>query len=108
VGFDLAVYAIDGKLSFAAEQNGMPLKKGFFGVVHGRRLQLTVPTSNGAIAPTLFRATIARTGGWLRTPSTCPPSGHWTAHARFQGLTAVGGTPVGAGRTLAEHLSCHR
>jgi hypothetical protein len=54
VTFDLAVYAVRGRLYFAGERGGVPLKQGFFGVPSGRRLVLTVPTMNGAIEPTLF------------------------------------------------------
>ena len=56
VGFDLSVYAIDGRLYFAGSRAGVPLKTGFYGDAKGRRLVLTVPTSGGAIAPTLFEA----------------------------------------------------
>ena len=109
VRFDLGVYAVRGSLFFAGERDGVPLKQGFFGVASGRRLALTVPTSNGAIAPTLFEARIpaAATGtAWLRTPKRCPTTRRWVAEATFQGLTAVGGTPVGAAQTVQAESPC--
>jgi hypothetical protein len=98
VGFDLAIYAVRGKLVFASG------KQSFDGVAHGRRLALTVPTLNGAIAPTLFRARIDR--HIVRTPRTC--SGAWKFRATFQGLTAVDGSPVGPSQHLAHRESCRR
>ena len=56
VGFDLSVYAIDGRLFFAGSRDGVSLKTGFYGEAKGRRLVLTVPTNGGAVAPTLFEA----------------------------------------------------
>jgi hypothetical protein len=97
VGFDLAVYAVRGKLVFAAG------KQSFDGVAHGRRLALTVPTLNGAIAPTLFRAKLDR--HVVRTPRTCRRGG-WKFGATFQGLTAVGGSPVGPDQHLSYTESC--
>jgi hypothetical protein len=97
VGFDLAVYAVRGKLLFAAG------KQSFSGVAHSRRLALTVPTLNGAIAPTLFRARIDR--HIVRTPRTCH-GGQWRFGAAFQGLTAVGGSPVGPGQHLSHRQRC--
>jgi hypothetical protein len=112
VSFDLAVYAVRGKLFFAGQRAGMPLKQGFFGVPSGRRLVLTVPTMGGAIAPTLFEARIgAQTGSpaWLRTPENCPRSGRWVARATFQGLTAPGGDPVGPSQRVRDTTPCtHR
>ena len=96
VGFDLAVYAVRGKLVFAAGQQS------FDGVAHGRKLALTVPTLNGAIAPTLFRAKLDR--HLLRAPRAC--SGTWKFGATFQGLTAVGGSPVGAAQHLSYRQRC--
>lgn len=104
--FDLAIYAIDGKLFFAGERDGVPLKVGFEGVVRGRTIALTVPTMNGRIAPTLFRASIERTGDWLRTPKKCPAGGKWKSMATFQGLTAVDGTAVGERQTLTGTTPC--
>ena len=109
VRFDLGVYAVRGSLFFAGERDGVPLKQGFFGVASGRRLALTVPTSNGAIAPTLFEARIpaaAAGTAWLRTPKRCPSTHRWVAEATFQGLTAVGGTPVGAAQTVQAESPC--
>ena len=97
VGFDLAAYAVRGRLFFAAG------KQGFWGVGHGRRLALTTPTLNGMIAPTLFRARIDR--ALLRTPRTCR-GGDWRFGATFQGLTAIDGTPVGAAQHLAYRQAC--
>jgi hypothetical protein len=109
VRFDLGIYAVRGRVFFAGERDGVPLKQGFFGVATGRRLALTVPTANGAIAPTLFEARIpATTAGrpWLRTPPRCPRAGAWVSRATFQGLTAVDGTPVGAAQTLRGESPC--
>jgi hypothetical protein len=111
VQFDLAVYAVRGRLFFAGERGGVPLEQGFFGVASGRRLALTVPTANGAIAPTLFEARIAakRSGAaWLRTPARCPVGRRWTATATFQGMTAVAGAPVGPAQTLEATSACRR
>lgn len=96
VAFDLAVYAVRGRLLFAAG------KQGFWGVAHGRRLALTVPTLNGTIAPTLFRAKIDR--HFLRTPRTC--RGTWRFGAAFQGLTGIDGSPVGAVQQLSDTERC--
>src|SRR3712207_7010326 len=63
----------------SGERGGVPLKQGFFGVPSGRKLLLTVPTMNGAIAPTLFEAHIgARPGAsaWLDRKSTRLNSSH--------------------------------
>jgi hypothetical protein len=106
VVFDLSAYAIGGRLYFAGSRDGVPLKTGFEGVAKGRRIALTVPTANGAIAPTLFRARIDAAGGWLRTPRSCPHSGHWTARGVFQGLSAIDGAPLGDSRTLTDALAC--
>jgi len=109
VRFDLGVYAVRGTLFFAGERDGAPLKQGFSGVATGRRLALTVPTSNGAIAPTLFEARIpahAAGAAWLRTPKRCPGTRRWIARATFQGLTAVGGAPVGGAQTLQAESPC--
>ncbi len=111
VAFDLAVYAIDGRLFFAGSLGGMPLKTGFYGDARGRRLALTVPTNGGAIAPTLFEAELHATttgAAWLRTPPNCARSGRWIARGVFQGLTAVDGMPIGASRTLVDRLRCRR
>jgi hypothetical protein len=96
VAFDLSVYAVRGKLLFAAG------KQGFWGVAHGRRLALTVPTLNGMIAPTLFRAKIDR--HFLHTPRTC--RGTWKFGAAFQGLTGVDGAPIGAAQHLSHKERC--
>jgi hypothetical protein len=111
VTFDLAVYAVRGRLFFAGERDGVSLEQGFYGVASGRRLKLTVPTATGAVAPTLFEARIApaRSGAaWLRTPKRCPASRPWVATATFRGLTAADGTPVGSAQTLATTSSCRR
>jgi hypothetical protein len=96
VGFDLSVYAVRGKLFFASG------KQGFWGVGSGRKLALTVPTLNGTIAPTLFRAGIDR--AFLRTPRSC--HGTWKFGAAFQGLTGIDGSPVGPSQHLAHRQSC--
>ena len=88
VGFDLGVYAIRGRLFFAAESNGQSLKRGFWGTAHGRRLALVVPTFDGRIAPTLFRARIDA-GAWLRTPDRCPRSDRWRFTGEFAPLWSV-------------------
>src|SRR5581483_6273712 len=50
VHFDVGIYAVRGKLVFAAERDGMPLKQSFKGFASGKRtLKLTVPTLNGSI-----------------------------------------------------------
>jgi hypothetical protein len=95
VAFDLAVYAVRGKLLFASG------KQGFWGVASGRRLALTVPTLNGMIAPTLFRAQLDHV---VRTPRTC--HGHWRFRATFQGLTGVDGSPVGPAQHLSDAQRC--
>jgi hypothetical protein len=97
VGFDLAVYAVRGKLVFAAG------RQSFDGVAHGRKLALIVPTLNGAIAPTLFRAKLDR--HIVRTPRICR-RGHWKFGATFQGLTAVDGSPVGPAQHLTYRQRC--
>jgi hypothetical protein len=109
VSFDLAVYAVRGKLFFAGQRAGMPLKQGFIGVPSGRKLVLTVPTMGGAIAPTLFEARIDAHAGsraWLKTPERCPRSGHWVARGTFQGLTAPGGDPVGPSQRVRDTTPC--
>lgn len=110
--FDIGIYAVRGHLVFAAEQNGTPLKQSFRGIAQGRRLELDVPTLNGMIAPTGFTARIAAGHGaapWLRTPSTCPASSHWTITGHFQGFSAV--TPpshaVTPAQTITAKLPCH-
>jgi hypothetical protein len=95
VGFDLAAYAVRGKLFFASG------KQGFWGVAHGRKLALTVPTLNGMIAPTLFRARLDHV---VRTPRTC--HGRWRFGATFRGLTAVDGSPVGPAQHLSDSQRC--
>src|SRR4051812_10883261 len=97
VGFDLAVYAVRGKLLFAAG------RQSFSGVLHGRRLALPAPTLNGAIAPTLFHARIDR--HFLRTPRTCR-GGRWKFGATFQGLTDVDGSTIGAAQHLSYRQRC--
>jgi hypothetical protein len=113
VHFDIGIYAVRGRLVFAAEQGGKPLRQSFLGVARGTSLQLSVPTLNGSIAPTGFNASIrARPGGkgWLRTPSQCPKSGHWTATGRFQGVSsaAPGASAVTPAQTLTDRLPCHQ
>jgi hypothetical protein len=109
--FDIGIYAVRGELVFAAEQNGKPLKQAFHGIAHGARLELTVPTLNGMIAPTGFRARIPAGHGptpWLRTPASCPTSAHWTITGHFQGFSAAAppSHPVTAAQTLTEKLPC--
>jgi hypothetical protein len=105
------VYAFPGKLSFAAEQHGVPLRQGFFGMISGRRITLNTPTANGTIKPTLFTATIAahrRSGHTLiETPMRCPANRKWTISSTFQALTAsTGGHPVGPRQTVITHSRC--
>lgn len=109
--FDIGIYAVRGQLVFAAEQNGKPLKQSFRGVARGTRLELTVPTLNGMIAPTGFTARISAGRGatpWLRTPARCPASGHWTVTGHFQGFSAAAppSHPVTAAQTLTQRLPC--
>jgi hypothetical protein len=108
--FELAVHAIRGRLFFAAERDGMPLKQGFWGTARGRQLDLVVPTFGGRIAPTLFRARIAaRPSGaeWLRTPRHCPATRRWRFHASFAGLADLTSTaPLGAVRRLDDTTPC--
>jgi hypothetical protein len=111
VSYDLGIYAFPGKLSFAAERYGVPLRQGFFGVISGRRITLDTPTATGAIKPTLFAATIAahnRSGhALIETPRQCPTGGTWTISSTFQALTAVaGGHPVGRRETVMAHSPC--
>lgn len=111
-GFELAVYAIRGRLFFAGERAGVPLAQGFWGTAYGRRLTLDVPTFGGRIAPTHFEAHIDRRpagADWLRTPDRCPASRRWRFAARFTGLSAVtGGTPVGVEQRLRSSSACRR
>jgi hypothetical protein len=109
--FDIGIYAVRGALVFAAEQHGEPLKQAFRGVARGARLELTVPTLNGMIAPTGFTARIAagpRATPWLRTPARCPASGHWTIIGHFQGFSAAAppSHPVTPAQTLTQKLPC--
>lgn len=111
VHFDLVAFNFPGRIDFAAESNGMPLKQGFFGRILSRRLILDVPTSNGAIAPTRFEAHIGarkRAGRrYVRTPRTCPRGGRWRFVTTFTGLTApAGGTPTGSTHTLRDTSRC--
>jgi hypothetical protein len=109
--FDIGIYAVRGQLVFAAEQNGKPLKQSFRGVARGARLELTVPTLNGMIAPTGFTARIPaghRATPWLRTPPSCPASRHWTITGHFQGFSAAAppSHPVTPAQTLTQKLPC--
>jgi hypothetical protein len=110
VHFDVGIYAVRGHLVFAAERDGVPLKQSFKGIASGRKLKLAVPTLNGTIAPTRFEARIpahAATGAWLRTPATCPRSGHWTSRGIFQGRTAAdGGKPTGPRQVRTDKQRC--
>jgi hypothetical protein len=110
VMFDLGVYAVRGRLLFAAERDGVGLRQAFAATARGRRLTFVVPTAGGAISPTLFRTRIVPSGdgaGWLRTPRRCPGSHHWRFTATFTGLTAPeGGTPVGAVQRLRDRQRC--
>jgi hypothetical protein len=109
--FDIGIYAVRRQLVFAAEQNGKPLKQSFRGVAHGARLALTVPTLNGMIAPTGFRASIPAGHGpipWLRTPARCPAASRWTITGHFQGFSAASppSHPVTPAQTLIQKLPC--
>jgi hypothetical protein len=111
VHFDIGIYAVRGHLVFAAERGGLPLKQSFVGIAEGARLVLTVPTLGGTIAPTGFDASIpARPGGkvWLLTPAQCPPSGHWKALGRFQGVSSAdpGAPAVTPSQTLVDRMPC--
>ena len=111
VRYDVGIYAFPGKLSFAAEQNGVSLKQGFFGVITGRHITLDTPTANGTIKPTLFTATIAahnRSGhALITTPTRCPANGRWTIISTFQALAAIsGGKPTGPRQTVTTTSPC--
>ena len=111
VHFDIGIYAVRGRLVFAAERGGLPLKQSFLGVARGARLLLTVPTLAGRIAPTGFDARIPARPGvneWLRTPEQCPRSGHWTTVGHFQGVSSAGpdGRPVTHAQTLVDRIPC--
>ena len=111
VHFDIGIYAVRGRLVFAAEQGGMPLKQSFDGVARGTRLVLTVPTLGGQIAPTGFDASIPAQpgrGAWLLTPARCPQSGHWTVVGRFQGVSSADATalPVTQAQTRVDRMPC--
>lgn len=111
VHFDIGIYAVRGRLVFAAERGGTPLKQSFDGVARGTRLVLTVPTLGGQIAPTRFDARIPAQPGraaWLLTPARCPQSGHWTVVGRFQGVSSadVGARPVTQAQTLVDRMPC--
>jgi hypothetical protein len=108
VHFDVAIYSVRGKLVFAAERDGVPLKQSFKGLASGRRtLKLTVPTLNGSIDPTRFEATIPAQAAWLTTPPRCPRSGHWTSRGIFQGRTAAeGGQPTGPRQVRTDMQRC--
>lgn len=111
VHFQIGIYAVRGRLVFAAERGGQPLKQSFVGVARGARLVLTVPTLGGRIAPTGFDARIPRRPGgnaWLRTPAHCPRSGHWTAVGRFQGVSSAGpgGHAITPAQTLVHRMPC--
>jgi hypothetical protein len=112
VVFDLGAYAIRGRLFFAGERFGQPLRQGFWGTATGRRLALVVPTAAGAVAPTLFRARIpARPGGavWLRTPARCPAGGNWRFAAAFAPLASVDQmAPIGPVQRLDAASACRR
>jgi hypothetical protein len=110
VAFDLSVYAIRGRLFFAGERDGQPLKQGFWGTAHRRTLDLVLPTLDGRIAPTLFRARlVAHPDGttWLRTPSRCPAGHRWRVKASFAGLADLTSTePLGEVRRRSDTISC--
>lgn len=112
VRYDLAIYAFPGKLDFAAEQMGRPLKAGFFGVISGRRITFDVTTAGGTIAPTEFLAVLPQTSHHgrtlVRTPSSCPRRAKWTSLVRVQALTAAtGGHPSGPAQTVKAVTACH-
>jgi hypothetical protein len=110
VAFDLSVYAVRGRLFFAGERDGKPLKQGFWGTAHRRTLDLVVPTLDGRIAPTLFRARIsAHPDGatWLRTPGSCPAGHRWRVKASFAGLAGLNATdPLGHVRRRTDTIAC--
>lgn len=112
VHYDLAIYAFPGKLDFAAELMGKPLKVGFFGVISGRRITFDVTTAGGTIAPIEFLAVLPQTSHHgrvlVRTPSSCPQGGKWTSRVKVQALTAVtGGQPTGPAQTVKAATPCH-
>jgi hypothetical protein len=109
VVFDLGIYAVRGRLLFAAERDGVGLRQAFAATASGRRLTFVVPTAGGAISPTLFRMHVSAPGspGWLRTPARCPGSDRWRFTATFTGLTAPeDGTPVGGQQRLRDRQRC--
>ncbi|MGZ8457916.1 MAG: hypothetical protein ACXWZ4_15040 [Gemmatirosa sp.] len=110
IGFDLSVYAIRGQLFFAAELDGRPLKRGFWATADGRRLALVVPTFDGQIAPTLFRARIdagAVGRPWLRTPGRCPRPARWRVVGAFAPLWSIyDTTPLAPAQVLRGGSAC--
>ena len=107
--FDLGVYAVRGRLLFAAERDGVGLRQAFAATARGRRLTFVVPTAGGAISPTLFRTRITAPDDarWLRTPHRCPRGGDWRFAATFTGLSAPeGGMQVGAMQRLRAGQRC--
>ncbi len=111
VHFDLVAYNFPGRIHFAAEKDGKPLKQGFYGTVAGRTLTLDVPTAGGAIAPTLFSADIrpgVRNGrAYMTTPRRCAPSGQWRVVTTFVGRTALsGGADVGTPVRTTTDVPC--
>lgn len=109
VVFDLGVYAVRGRLLFAAERDGVGLRQAFAATARGRRLTFVVPTAGGAISPTLFRTRIIAPDDarWLRTPRRCPRGGDWRFAATFTGLSAPeGGVRVGVMQTLRARQRC--
>ncbi len=111
VSLGVGVYDFPGRLSFAIERDGAPLRQGFFGTIAGRRITIDTPTAGGTIAPKRFSFTIAPhrydAHALFTTPARCPASGAWTIRSTFQALTAVtAATPFGPSQTLEARTRC--
>jgi hypothetical protein len=111
VRFDLVAYNFPSRIHFAAESNGVSLKRGFYGTYRGRTLTIDVGTSGGQIAPTRFAADIqaGRRGGraYLTTPQKCPATRKWKVVTTFMGLSALeNGMQLGTTQTLTDTIRC--
>jgi hypothetical protein len=110
VHFDLVAYDLPGRIHFAAERDGQPLRQGFTGTYAGRTLTIDVGTAGGSIAPTLFEARIAahaRRGRRLvTTPERCPSSRRWRVVSTFTAIDAPGRNAVGPVQRATATIAC--